>query len=297
MLAYVRSTVDYELHYPVGVPVDEDPDLARRRPRTKGTIEVLVDASFSPGDGHSTSGTVVLLAGCPVQWESRKQTLMALSTAEAELTALVEGLQTGRSVRALVELLSEEVSLELFNDNRAAVVLASGAGGGWRTRHLRIRAFCLSEALSKGELTLEHRSGAWLWADALTKSLPAPSLERFCRGVFLCQKEKKEEVEPHILPGEEKVKVSKCMVMMLAGASLLPRGSASEVCEKGETTASLGSCLLHMVKEFGLGPVQRFIAGSECLKRPAAAASSPMKSKPIPYVRFGGAKRWTQRVP
>ena len=81
------------------------------------------------------------------------------------------------------------------------------------------------------------------------------------------------------------------MVMMLAGASLLPRGSASEVCEKGETTASSGSCLLHMVKEFGLGPVQRFIAGSECLKRPAAAASSPMKSKPIPYVRFGGVKK------
>ena len=185
VLAYLRSTVDAGLFYPIGVPVDNDPDLARRRPREKGTVEVLVDASFSPGDGHSISGTIILLAGCPVQWETRKQSLMALSTAEAELTALVEGLQVGRSVRALVELLIEKVNLELYNDNRAAIVLASGSGGGWRTRHLRIRASCLAEALKVGEVTLDHRMGSALWADALTKSLPAQSLEKFCRGIHL----------------------------------------------------------------------------------------------------------------
>ena len=76
------------LYYPIGVPIDEDPDLSRRRPREKGTVEVLVDASFSPGDGRSISGTIILLAG--------KQSLMALSTAEAELTALVEGLADGK---------------------------------------------------------------------------------------------------------------------------------------------------------------------------------------------------------
>lgn len=75
---------------------------------------------------------------------------MSLSTAEAELTALVEGLQAGRSVRSLVALLMEDVELELYSDNRAAVILASGAGGGWRTRHLRIRASCLAEALKTG---------------------------------------------------------------------------------------------------------------------------------------------------
>ena len=91
VLAYVRTTVDLGLHYPVGVPSDEEPELARLRPRHQGTLEVLVDASFSPGDSHSASGTIILLAGCPIQWESKKQSLMALSTAEAELTALQRG--------------------------------------------------------------------------------------------------------------------------------------------------------------------------------------------------------------
>ena len=53
----------------------------------------------------------------------------ALSTAQPELTAIVEGLQSGRSVRALVELLMANVDLELYNDNRAAVVLAVEGGG------------------------------------------------------------------------------------------------------------------------------------------------------------------------
>lgn len=139
ILAYMRGTKDFGLRYPVGVPLDADPELTRSKPRKPGTIEVLMDASFSPGDSYSVSGTIILLAGCPIQWESKKQGLMALSTAEVELSALIEGLQAGRSVRALIELLLDDVSLELYNDNRAAVVLAAGTGGGWRTRHLRIK--------------------------------------------------------------------------------------------------------------------------------------------------------------
>ena len=283
VLAYVRSSVDHGLLYPPEVPVDCDPDLARRKPRREGTIEVLVDASFSPGDSHSVSGTMILLAGCPVQWESKKQGLMALSTAEAELTALLEGLQSGRSVRALVELLIKDVNFELYNDNRAAVVLASGSGGGWRTRHLRIRASCLAEALKVRELTLDHRAGTALWADALTKSLPSQALERFCEGVLLKHKEKEVvKKEIHSLPLEDSVRVSRCMMAMLAGASLVPSSAAGEVCEKGEPeSSSSGSmfgdlgwllvlaglvCFLHMVKEVGMGMVKRLISGGENLK-------------------------------
>ena len=130
VLAYLRQSLNAGLHYSNEVPVDSDPELSRRRPRKSGALEVLVDASFGPSDSHSITGIVVLFAGAPIQWESHKQTLMALSTAEAELTALLEGLQVGRSVRALVSLVAEEVELELYNDNRAAIVLAAGAGGG-----------------------------------------------------------------------------------------------------------------------------------------------------------------------
>ena len=282
VLSYVRATVDFGLHYPTQVPVDSDPDLARPRPRRGGTLEVLVDASFRPGDSHSISGTVILLAGCPIQWESRKQSLMALSTAEAELTALVEGLQSGRSVRALVELLWDDVHVELYNDNRAAVVLATGTGGGWRTRHLRIRASCLAEAVVKNEISLLHRAGTSLWADALTKSLPAQSLEKFCRGIFLFHGREPGEGERVALAHGGEVKLSRCMAVLLAGASMLPQTVASEVCEKEEMPREERSnlfgdlgwflflaglvCLLHVVKDVGVGVIKKMMSAREEVK-------------------------------
>ena len=81
---------------------------------------------------------------------------------------------------------------------------------------------------------------------------------------------------------EQKVRVSRCMAMLMAGASLLPHGAASEVCEKGELTSQGGSsmfgdvgwlvllaglvCILHMVKDLGLEVLKRLIVGKESLK-------------------------------
>ena len=285
VLAYMRSTLDFGLHYTSQAPVDKDPDLQRGRPRHDGTLEVLVDASFSPGDGHSVSGTIILLAGCRIQWESKKQTLMALSTAEAELTALVDGLQTGRSVRALIQLITSEVDLELYNDNRAAVILASGAGGGWRTRHLRIRACGLSEALKNGELSLSHRVGTSLWADGLTKPLPAHHLGRFCRGIWLGGPDLGGDEPRH--PKDKKAllcpvngQMMKSMSLMAAGLPLLPGAHASDTCETKETRGETGSwadqgwilllaclvCVLHFIKELGWELCKRLLSKEESLK-------------------------------
>ena len=73
------------------------------------------------------------------------------------------------------------------------------------------------------------------------------------------------------------MKLSKCVSMILAGASLLPSSAPSEVCEKGEkepaSTASLFGdvgwlivlaglvCFLHMVKDLGLELVKRVFSG------------------------------------
>ena len=64
--------------------------------------------------------------------------VISLSTAEAELNALLVGLAAGRSVRSLLTQLQPVVNFDLFNDDRAAIILAGVQGGGWRTRHLRI---------------------------------------------------------------------------------------------------------------------------------------------------------------
>ena len=212
---------------------------------------------------------------------------MALSTAEAELTAIVEGLQSGRSVRSLVNLLFDKVDLEIFNDNRAAVVLASGAGGGWRTRHLRIRASCLAESLKVGETTLSHRAGTSLWADGLTKPLPTQVLSRFCRGIWLgdpslAVNDEGGRCETQVIATSPNVKMLKSLSLLVAGAALLPQSRAAETCEiketRGEqTTGSWADqgwllmlaglvCFLHFIKEMGWELAKKLFSKKEQLK-------------------------------
>lgn len=93
------------------------------------------------------------------------------------------------------------------------------------------------------------------------------------------------------------------MAMMLAGASLLPQGAASEVCEKGEEIRPTGAslfrdigwlvllaglvCLLHLMKDLGLEIVRRLVARKECLKVKLLDEAATLPSKGSP-----GAAGW-----
>ena len=61
-------------------------------------LNVYVDASFSSGGSRSRSGMAVYLVdttdGCIIQWASRRQTSMASSVPEAEVTAMAEEFAT-----------------------------------------------------------------------------------------------------------------------------------------------------------------------------------------------------------
>ena len=62
------------------------------------TVQTYCDASFAPGGGRSRSGILVLLVDQKTNraslllWQSRRQTLTALSAPEAEVVALSEAL-------------------------------------------------------------------------------------------------------------------------------------------------------------------------------------------------------------
>jgi hypothetical protein len=79
---------------------------------TKG-IKVYVDANFAggwdPGDAmnaesvYSRTGFVIQYAGCPIHWQSKLQTEIALSTAEAEF----ESSQALRETFPMTSLMKE----------------------------------------------------------------------------------------------------------------------------------------------------------------------------------------------
>ena len=72
-------------------------------PDSKCGLEVWVDADFAGGwnpeeagnadNVYSLTGFVICYAGCPVYWQSKLQTEIALSTAEAEYIAMSQALR------------------------------------------------------------------------------------------------------------------------------------------------------------------------------------------------------------
>ena len=144
------------------------------KPVREHSLQVFSDASFGPASGKSHQGLVVSWGGAPIHWESSRQTLVALSTAEAELIAMVSAVQAGEAVASLIsEIIGRVPEKQLFGDNSAAISIVSGPPTSWRTRHLRLRSSALREKLEGGSWSLHHLAGEGLCADMLTKALGA----------------------------------------------------------------------------------------------------------------------------
>ncbi len=141
-----------------------------------GGLEAFADASFSPGGEESHGSVVIMLRGGPLVWRSSRQTTVTLSTAEAELNELIEGLMLGESVAAVVEELEPQIPKTMVSDSQAAVNIVQAEGGSWRTRHLRLRAAHAKQRFTKGDWVLQHRAGEVMVADIGTKPLTSTRL-------------------------------------------------------------------------------------------------------------------------
>ncbi|CAE7442809.1 GIP, partial [Symbiodinium necroappetens] len=118
----------------------------------------------------------------PVAWRCGRQALVALSVAEAELIEAISAAQMSYGVIAVTnELQNEKPTLVLKVDNSAAVGLSSESAGTWKTRHLRVRAYHLREAVRLKEITIEHIPGVGQLGDLGTKAFHRPRLQELLR--------------------------------------------------------------------------------------------------------------------
>ena len=163
VIEFLLSTVDQKLSL---TPVSD----------ATPAVTIYTDSSFAPFGGKSVSGIFIQYRGKNVVWKGQRQTIVCLSTAEAELVAAVEGVVLGQSIEALITVTEVRQDLgvkRLLVDNLAAIVLAEG-GGSTRTRHLRVRSRFIKDMIARKELVAEHFPGDVQLADILTKILPGP---------------------------------------------------------------------------------------------------------------------------
>eukprot|EP00971_Amphidinium_carterae_P197267 3915541-Amphidinium_carterae.2 len=140
-------------------------------------LRVYTDSSFAPSGGKSHAGLLLQLGEASITWRSHKQSLVALSTGEAELYASVEGIGAVRSARSLLLELGLSISVaELLCDNSAAIAL-SNSDPPMRSRHWSMRSWRLREAVRSGEVAVSYVSTDAQRADSFTKALSCNPLQ------------------------------------------------------------------------------------------------------------------------
>ena len=141
-------------------------------PTATPELVAFTDASYAPFGRRSFGAAVITLAGAPVAWKSGKQSFVTLSVMEAELYAATQGCTLLNSVHALLSEVWPGLQKVLAVDNTSAASMLSGAPGSQRTRHLKIRASYVREAVENGDLIIRHTPGAVQLADLATKMQP-----------------------------------------------------------------------------------------------------------------------------
>ncbi|CAI7739510.1 unnamed protein product [Closterium sp. NIES-53] len=109
----------------------------------------------------------------PISWQSSKQELIALSSAEAEYIALCSATKEGLYLRELLEeaKLAKLLNFSLFCDNQSAIRIANKNGFANRTKHVDLRYFFVKDEIEKGTLELSYCPTSEMAADYLTKKL------------------------------------------------------------------------------------------------------------------------------
>ena len=125
---------------------------------------------------RSTSGGVILHGAHLVQHWSRTQSVVALSSAEAELNAL---LKTGSEILGAAEF-TREIGMTLNpvirGDSTAAQAILARRGSG-KVKHLEAKQMWLQEVVRQGRLCLEKVPRNQNPADALTHHGTRASLD------------------------------------------------------------------------------------------------------------------------
>uniref|UniRef100_A0A2N9HL42 Integrase catalytic domain-containing protein n=1 Tax=Fagus sylvatica TaxID=28930 RepID=A0A2N9HL42_FAGSY len=147
-------------------------------------IEGYTDADWagSPSDRKSTTGYCTFIGGNLVTWRSKKQSVVARSSAEAEYRAMAHTtceLTWLRTVLQEFGLLIQGPT-PLYCDNQAAIHIASNPVFHERTKHIEVDChFVRSKVESKDIITPFVPSGSQL-ADIFTKALPKNAIDSIC---------------------------------------------------------------------------------------------------------------------
>ena len=127
--------------------------------RQKRHLEIhgYTDADWAgnPNDKKSTAGYFTFVVGNLVTWRSKKQKVVALSSAEAEFRGIKSGLTEILWQRRLMkEIIFCPSKCKFYCDNKAAINISQNPVQHDRTKHVEVDRHFIKENIEKGIVEL-----------------------------------------------------------------------------------------------------------------------------------------------
>ncbi|GJR63476.1 retrovirus-related pol polyprotein from transposon TNT 1-94 [Tanacetum coccineum] len=157
--------------------------LFKQNGHLKTQLYTDADWAGDKGDRRSTSGYLTLVGGNLVTWRSKKQKVVALSSAEAEFRGIARGITEVLWIRKLLTEIGyppQEPS-KVMSDNKAAIQISENPVQHDRTKHIEIDRHFIKEKLEAEVITLLFVRSQDQLADILTKAVNERTLHE-CLG-------------------------------------------------------------------------------------------------------------------
>ena len=146
-------------------------------------LTVYCDASFA-GDletAKSTSGYFFVIAGCAIHWKSKRQSVVAKSSTEAEYVSLSACVTEVMWLREMLAFLGfpQTSPTMIHEDNQSCIALANTPKKQTTAKHIATRFHHIREHIGSGSVALSFLATDEMAADTLTKSLSVRKFESF----------------------------------------------------------------------------------------------------------------------
>lgn len=191
-IAYAVSAVSQFMHSPKEIHLAAVYRILRYLKSTPGKgilfrknekmeLEAYTDADWAGSviDRRSTSGYCIFLGGNLVTWRSKKQSVVARSSAEAEFRAMAHGICELLWLKIILTDLGIkwEGTMKLYCDNKSAINIAHNPVQHDRTKHVEVDRHFIKEKLDSGLICTPYVSTEGQLADILTKGLASHSFQ------------------------------------------------------------------------------------------------------------------------
>jgi hypothetical protein len=115
-----------------------------------------------------------------MNWVCKKQTSVAMSSAEAEYIAVAEAVKEALWYRSWIfEVFDRNICGHIHCDNTAAIALSSNDSIHERSKHIALRHHFIRDEVGKRHVAISWISTTKQQADILTKALDKTLFERF----------------------------------------------------------------------------------------------------------------------